>query len=213
MLRPPRHLYARGRGLLLGVPVSAFPSLSRLDALPSFQSKLRSLYKSLYRIRRLVDDKPHSQQNYTNMLRRRFVFENHNLRRERFLQEAAPLSQQQLLERLVNTYLFIHNSTCKVVDSPPSSLHWEELPKNDPVRIEKSILRTILQMEYQLPKAVKYDFSYKWLDAVEEIVQNTTSPAKKDFSRDPQAPNILWIGYRDYHITLVHLNESYGLCL
>lgn len=68
-------------------------------------------------------------------------------------------------------------------------------------------------MDYQLPNAVKYDFSYKWMDTLDEKVKNATAPAKKDFSRSPQEPNILWIGYRDYHTDVVLLNESYDICL
>lgn len=201
--------------LVMKVPISTFPTVSGLSEL-SYRSQLLCLYKKFFRLRNMIDADTDNRQAYCDTLKRRFSFDNFNRRRNLLLGIDQPIEKEALIQRIVNTYAFLFNSTVEHEDvqAKQAVVHQLDLPKVYEKRIEKSIVLTMLKMARQMPNEIKLDFNYSWLANVDFLLKNINFDANKKQQRkliDKCDPSN--IGYRDYETSIMRLNESCNLCL
>lgn len=201
--------------LVVKAPISTFPTVASLSEL-SYKSQLLCLYKKFFRLRNMIDADTDNRQAYCDILKRRFSFDNFNRRRSLLLGINEPVEEDALIQRMVNTYAFLFNSTTEHEDVQAKQvvIHQQDLQKVYEKRIEKSIVLTMLKMARQMPNEIKLDFNYNWLANVDFLLENINSDANKKQQRklldkcDPAN-----IGYRDYETSIMRLNESCNLCL
>lgn len=208
--------------ITLNKAVSSIPTLEDLHQLKSSKSILRCMYKKFYRLRDIIHEDTDIRLQYCNILRRKFNFENFNHRRNILLNidsnhPIQSIDPNEFHQRLINTYAFVFNSTVQI-DGPiihkDQVIRQEDLEKSERKRIESSIILTILKLNHQMPNEIKLDFTFKWIDKINKVVQIINGPLSKKEHRklaDLIDPN--YIGYRDLEISTMRLNESLKLCL
>lgn len=202
-------------GLVVKVPISSFPSVSSLLEL-SHKAQLLSLYKKFFRLRNMIDPDTDKRQAYCDLLKRRFTFDNFDRRRALLLGINQPLEHDVWIQRIINTYAFVFNSTVEHEDvqAKQAIIHQLDLPKAYEKRTERSIVLTMLKMESQIPNKVKLDFNYNWLENVDFLLSKiSTDIPRKQLRKLIDKCDPSNIGYRDYETTLMRLNESCNLCL
>lgn len=179
------------------------------------QAMYLAAYRRMYRLRHFVNRSESSIANYRNVLRRRFTKTNFNIRRSKVLGIDQPLTHDEMAGRLANTIAFIFNSTCNISDTVPDVQFYEDLKSASKIRIETSVVATILLMENEKPPALKYDYSYKWVDETRrfygELEKHSTS--KKELNRLYNTGKANFAGFLQHETTVMGLNETQGLLL
>lgn len=179
------------------------------------QALLKCYYKRLFRLRHLILDAPYEQETYKRLIRRRVQFVDFNKRRSAITKIYEPLSHQQLIERLENTYTFLFNATCNVADDPPAIYLYEDMKETQAPRLETSILSTILEMDRQYPEELLFDFNFDWFHRAEEVERELSSGTlgAKQGKSLAKSKKLDLIGFADYERTLMALNETFKFCL
>lgn len=203
--------------LVLNKSVSLLIDPGSLKNFTGSRSQVMSLYKRFFRLRNMVSSKIYHRDTYQRILRRRFTRDDFQVRRKVVLGVEQPLTSTEYGHRILNTLAFVFNSTVEpggetsnTPCNPP--LYFKDLKR--PQRLEKSIFQTIIRMDQQKPDSLKYDRHYDWFREVEEAYRNIPAQActkvyRSHFSNiDP-----CHIGFRDYELTVMLLNEQLGLCL
>lgn len=189
-------------------------SLEELNELSSIRCKLLSLYKRFYKLRNMVDSKSYNKETYHNLIRRKFLLEDFLERRSILLGDCKGLTENQLFGRMINTLAFVHNSTVYLPTEKQDDpvLFFEDLKK--PQRIEKLVILTMLKMDEQKPPQVKYDRKYEWLTKINnQFSQIPQDASVKEYRKAFKDTETHLIGFRDYELNLMRLNECYDLCL
>lgn len=197
--------------LILKKPVINILSLETLDQLPNDKSRYLKLYKSFYKLRHLIDKEYKHDIRYQTLVKRYFKHQQFNKRRIMILGDVPELTQNELLSRMIKTLAFVFNSTVAMDDETKPIYFFEDL--NEPERVEKSILQTILEMDYQKPNSIKYDFQYIWVKELNDALDKLPSdPTVKEY-RSIMKDKMDYIGFQQYEKKLMILNENYNLCL
>ncbi|KAG2733197.1 hypothetical protein G9P44_004187 [Scheffersomyces stipitis] len=213
---------ARRSGVILHHPIVSSDIRSQIDQIPVFRNKLLALYRRFYRLRNMIYT-GHSSAPiaYHTILRRDFERIDFNVRRNAVLGkeiENHHLSEAELLTRMINTVMFVFNSTVSTRNADeeePEVLFFQDIKKTVSHTMESSIVSTILRMDSQKPDSIKYDFKYAWIEPFDQFMEGFDEyfekhPSSKRYgSKYPMN----WIGFRQYETTLMRLNESLGLCL
>ncbi|ODV78116.1 uncharacterized protein CANTADRAFT_54913 [Suhomyces tanzawaensis NRRL Y-17324] len=186
----------------------------------SFRRQLLMFYKHFYKLRNLVGrGNAISTNKYQNILRRSFRNVSFFTRREILLkgETTSELTEDDMSKRLSNTLVFIFNATVKKTDEFDNDeiLFYEDIQRTNTDTTESKILSTILEMEYQKPDEIKYDFNYEWIGKLnkellryDEFMER--SKTGKGFkSKVPMN----YIGFKQYETTLMRFNEYHNLCL
>lgn len=173
----------------------------------SSNSQLKSLYKKFYRLRHFIDEKPYNIDRYTQILRWKFSNEHYNTRLKVVLNR-SPEPINDIIDRIYNTLVFVHNSTVILPKSPQKPYFYRDFKQHQ--RLEKLVILTMLKMHYEMPIDMKTDASFSWYQH-----------AKSTFDEIPETPSKkqlklihpTHIGFADYEMTLMVLNETYKMCL
>lgn len=202
-----------GNDLIVKYQISSLADLKGLNELSSKKSKFLSLYKKFYKLRNMIDSKPYNKEIYQNIIRRKFTMEDFNLKRSILLEGSDKLSELQLFERMINTLAFVHNSTVYLPsERKERPVFFQDL--KIPQRIEKLIILTLLTMDQQKPSTIKYDRKYEWIPQINnKLSQLSEDPDAKEFKYIFKDADAGLIGFRDYELNLMRLNECYRLCL
>lgn len=202
-----------GKDIIVKYQVSSLANLETLNELSSSKSKFLSLYKKFYKLRNMIDSKPYNKETYQNIIRRKFVMEDFNLKRNILLEGSEKLSELQLFERMINTLAFVHNSTVYLPsERNEPAFFFQEL--KIPQRMEKLIILTLLKMDQQKPNAIKYDRNYEWIPQINnKLGQLSEDPDAKEYKSIFKNIDANLVGFRDYELNLMRLNECYRLCL
>mmetsp|Transcript_3829 Transcript_3829/g.4254 ORF Transcript_3829/g.4254 Transcript_3829/m.4254 type:complete len:214 (-) Transcript_3829:6-647(-) len=203
-----------GNDLIVKYQVSSLLSFEELNKLSSKRSKFLSLYKRFYRLRNMIDSKQYNKEIYLTMIRRKFTMEDFNLRRSILLDDVDNLSEIHLFERIMNTLAFVHNSTVYLPSERKEApvLFFQDLKV--PQRMEKLIILTLLRMDQQKPDFIKYDRKYEWIPKInKKLSQISNDPDVKEYKSAFKDVDANIIGFRDYDLNLMRLNECYRLCL
>ncbi|CUM50992.1 uncharacterized protein AC631_03203 [Debaryomyces fabryi] len=203
-----------GNDLIVKYQVSSLIKLEELNKLSSKKSKFLSLYKRFYRLRNMVDSKPYNKEIYQKIIRRKFTMEDFNLKRSILLDDVDILSEISLFERIINTLAFVHNSTVYLPSERKEKpiLFFQDLEL--PQRMEKLIILTLLRMDQQKPHIIKYDRKYEWVPKINNQLNNLSNdPDSKEYKSAFKDVDANLIGFRDYELNLMRLNECYRLCL
>lgn len=200
--------------LTLHNAATSIPSVQYLKSLPG-PSMYLAAYRRMFRLRRLVGRTETAVSNYQNVLRRRFTKIDFNVRRSKVLGIDLPLSQDEMAQRLANTIAFIFNSTCNISDTIPEVHFFQDLKKASETNMETSVVATILLMEHQKPPAVKYDFSYKWVDDTRQFYQllEKNKGSKKEINRLYNTGKASYMGFLQYEMSVMGLNQTHNLLL
>lgn len=203
--------------LVLNNPVTLLIDPGSLKDFTGSRSQVMNLYKRFFRLRNMVDSKIYHRDTYQRIIRRRFTRDDFQVRRKVVLGAEQPLTSTEYGNRILNTLAFVFNSTVEPDDETSSTskkpaLYFKDLER--PQRFEKRIFQTIMRMDQQKPDSLKYDRHYSWFREVEEAYKNIPDqPSTKAYRSyflnfDPSL-----IGFRDYELTVMLLNEQLGLCL
>lgn len=206
------HIYT-GTKLLLTKTVNSSIDLQYLKTLKTDRTRLLALYKRFYRLRHIIDNNFQHTLRYQELIKWRFSREDFGLRREKVLEKSEDeLGSDGIWIRLLNTLDFAHNSTVILPENiSEKPVHFYQDLKT-PERMERQMVRTILEMHHQKPNDIKYDYKYNWyVEIKRQYDQLPASPTKKELNRI--LPNPSYIGFRDYELNLMILNEMYNLCL
>lgn len=157
--------------------------------------QLLRIYKDFYKLRNLVS----YPSTYQALLRRTFKYSDFNEKRRIFL-SLPPITHDELLSRMVNTLVFVFNSTVSRPDH--TALTFDDIQRE---RTEFGVVKTILYMDKQNP--MKYDFKYNWLDDLEQDIKKSEA-----IERGKHSLKLDRIGYKQYIETLMRLNETLGMC-
>lgn len=195
-------------------PLVSHLTPSYLTSLPP-ELRWKCLYKRLYKLRFFIE--PNSQVSYCLLLRNRFQHNSFKLRRELFLGSAIPLSDFDWVERMANTYAFVFNATCNRYDNPPPVHFYEEWKQAAEPKMEYSILRTILRMNYEMRKQF-LGHDYQWVPEIQSFFQKFDQLAQKqklqkEINQMHNQGRSHLLGFFQYEKTLMSLNESLKLCL
>lgn len=202
------NVVVNNNGIVLKRLISSPVDITYLNLLPTDSSRLKCMYKKFYRLRYMIDNDKHNINRYQEIIRWRFQMEDFNLKRKVILEKQDVLDQQQMFKRILNTLAFVHNSTVALNENPPPLQHYHELKANRP--IEKQILLTILKMHYKLPPDIKYDRKFQWFEQYKTQLQLIPAiPTKKLL----QKANPYIVGYIDYMMSIMAVNEQLNLCL
>lgn len=201
-----------GQKVILTKPVNGSSvDLAHLKGFKPENKNLLLLYKRFYRLRNLIGNY-HEIQRYQELLRWKFSREDFNIRRQRVLKKPDTLTDENLWDRLLNTLTFVHNSTVilpEAVEDKPVLFYGDF---KTPERLEKLVIQTLLTMQHQKPHEIAYDYKYNWYDDIERRYNELPEvPTKKQFQE--MLPEPSYIGFRDYELNLMILNEMYNLCL
>lgn len=203
-----------GNDLIVKYQVSSLADLEGLNELSSKKSKFLSLYKKFYKLRNMIDSKPYNKETYQNVIRRKFTMEDFNLKRSMLLEGSDKLSELQLFERMINTLAFVHNSTVYLPSKGKEKPAFFFQDLKIPQRMEKLIILTLLKMDQQKPNTIKYDRKYEWIPQVNNrLSQLSEDPDAKEYKSIFRDIDANLIGFRDYELNLMRLNECYRLCL
>ncbi|GEQ67865.1 hypothetical protein JCM33374_g1531 [Metschnikowia sp. JCM 33374] len=163
-----------GPRLAVAKPLTPHVSSEYLMKLPPHQ-RLTCVYKRLYKLRFLMGDLQSYQNDYCNLLRRRFNHHDFNLRRNMMLGMNEQLSEESFANRLANTYAFVFNATCEPDAPIPKVNFYEDLKEALETRPETNVLQTMIRMERETPSIIKYDRKYSWVDGVIKFYELTKS--------------------------------------
>lgn len=203
-----------GTQLLVKTPITSHLTSDYLASLPS-DVHWKAIYSRLYKLRHFID--PKGRLSYCQLIRSRIKRGDFELRRRLFLGISDPLSETQLIHRLVNTYAFIFNATCNPTDTPPVARFYEEWKQVSEPTKEANVLNTILRMHYEMRSTPKLISGYKWVEDVKEFYNKYDSIREQKKGREiNQLHNLKvshYIGFYQYEKTLMSLNESLDLCL
>ncbi|KAK6458102.1 uncharacterized protein RJT20DRAFT_28959 [Scheffersomyces xylosifermentans] len=211
--------------LILNKPLINLNIRHQLDDIPDFRKKLLALYKQFYKLRNTIHNGHRlGPVSYHTILRRNFQHIPFNARRIAILlssdisgETIDILSESELIERMINTLMFVFNSTVRSTtdaDIEPA-VFFEDIKKTKADTFENSIISTIIRMDGQKPDEIKYDFKYSWVKPFDESIAKYDQhfidhPQSKKFkSKYPMT----YIGFRQYETTLMRLNENLKLCL
>lgn len=197
-------------GLVIKNLINKPIDLNSLKLLKNDASRLKCLYKKFFRLRNMVDSKEYNISRFQELLRRRFSTEDFNSRRQIVLGKPN-LTNEQLLQRMLNTLVFLHNSTVILPENEVPKLVNFYTDSKTPQRIEKLVILTLLQMEYQKPPDIKYS-NYTWYSNINHQYQTLPDVTSKKVYRT-HLPNPSYIAFRDFELDLMILNETYDLCL
>ncbi|EMG50197.1 hypothetical protein SBY92_003668 [Candida maltosa Xu316] len=214
------------KGIILHKPVIDLHACqTQIRQLPTARLRRLAYFKRFYKLRKFepnpifysATDVPYytpelDQTDYVQLLKRSFTAMNYNVKRQAIL-NLPPLSEEELEERMMNTLAFVFNHT--VAENNPHA--------NDPIyteddlhqtsidTMESKIVGIMLRMDNEMPSEIKFDPEFKWLKDLDNHVANVDW----EKSRIPKSKNSPWeyIGYKQYFITLMRLNESLKLCL
>lgn len=226
MFQPKFKFRPNTKGLILTKPVINLPTtFKQIEELPTFKNKLLAYYERFYKLRRFecnptlytTKDIPYNTpdlnyQDYVALLKRNFKNISYNTKREVIL-NLPPLTEEELEERLKNTLVFVFNHTV-AKDNPQSDdpiYTIEDLEKTSIDNEETKIISTILRLDNEFPSEIKYDYKLKWfieLNKQLDSVDWEKGPTKKQIKYPLE-----YMGYKQYLITLMRLNESLKLCL
>lgn len=168
----------------------------RIEALPVVRDRQVLLYKQFFRLRRMIGGKAvYSEQEYLAVLRRSFRTRDFALKRSVFLPGCDPLGEAEFTRRQINTLAFVFNATVSSsYVSPDDGLYYQKDKNLGQTTVEQQVVRTILEMNHQMPASIRYDRKFEW-------------------TRNIAPDNAVAIGYWQYETTLMRLNETMGLCL
>lgn len=156
----------------------------------------------------MIDNDRHNINRYQELIRWRFQRDDFNNKRKVVLGKSDVLDNQQLFQRLLNTLTFVYNSTVALDANRPPLQHYHELKESQP--LEKQMVLTILKMHYKLPAEIKYDSNYHWFNQYKsQLLLFPAIPTKKQL----QKTNPYNVGYIDYVMSVMIVNEQYQLCL
>lgn len=210
------------QGVVVLSSLCRVPTIAHLKSLPLERSRYLALYKRFYRLRMFVGQNKWKLDHYCRILRRRFQREDFNERRSVVLSAADPSSETPIptldndgiLNRLVNTLAFVHNSTVHLPSAADEKrpLYFEDLKV--PQRMEAKIIGTILEMDRSQDPRIKHDPHYKWITEITSTLASIDPEIlPKQFPKMfPSSPGML-IGMRAHEITVMGLNETMQLCL
>lgn len=200
--------------LTLRNAATSIPSAQYLRSLPG-PSMYLAAYRRMFRLRRLVGRSDATVSNYQNVLRRRITKIDFNVRRSKVLGIDLPISQDEMAHRLANTIAFIFNSTCNKADTIPEVQFFQDLKRASETNMETSVVATILQTEHQKPHAIKYDFSYKWVDETRQFYQQLeqNNGSKKEINRLYNTGKASYMGFLQYEMSVMGLNQTHNLLL
>lgn len=194
--------------------VSRFPSVESLQKLPTYNARAKLMYKKFYRLRNLIDEETDLRQVYCDVLKRKFTLESFNSRRKILLGVDSDIAKDSpdQWRRIVNTYIFVFNSTVRPDESPVPLVHEQDASKQPPERLEKSILLNLLKIDLNTPNHLKLDISNSFLRNISHVAEQMLLDLLKKKERqlfnlaDPKH-----IAYRDHLLSVMRLNESVGL--
>lgn len=203
-----------GPRLILKSPLTSHVTAAHLLTLPP-KTRLKSVYKRLYKLRFLIGESVPQQIDYCNLLRRRFARQDFNLRRNILLGTDDVLSEFEMTQRLANTYAFVFNATCDTKTHAAEINFYEELQQARKPRPEAALIETMLVMEKEMPREIKYDAKYLWVASVRLFYERAETPEilKREVNLLVNLKQTNWIGYLHYERTLAYVNESLQLCL
>lgn len=193
------HVLQRGRLLLTKALVPAGSEMrERLSQLPSARLQGLFMYKQFFKLRHLMGggSDTYSKPQYVSQLRRAFQRRDFREKRSVFLPKSLPaLLDQEMLERGIATLAFVFNATVAVTSGDQKEpLDYKATPIKGRETMEQQVIRTMLRVEHGTPAKILQDYQYRWINAIE--------------SDDAVA-----MGLKQYHTTLMRLNETMGLCL
>lgn len=197
----------------LSRPLCSHLTAQGLQALPH-RLRLLALYKRLYRLR-LCFDNQYKQNDYLNLVRRKFKHGDVELRRRVFLQQQQPMSDTAMAARLANTYAFVFNATCSPRDAVEKVHFYDDLKAAQAPRTERSIVDTMLELERQMPPQLKHDHRYQWVQRTAEFYDAAAQPGltTKQHNALAKRKEALYVGYLHYETALMAMNETHALCL
>ncbi|QBM90508.1 hypothetical protein METSCH_F00890 [Metschnikowia aff. pulcherrima] len=202
-----------GPRLAVAQAITSHVTADYLMTLP-LRQRLISVYKRMYKLRFMVGDSQSQQNDFCNLLRRKFSRQDFDTRRNKLLGLSEKLPEDVFTERLANTYAFVFNATCEPDGAIPSIRFYEDLKAAMEVRSETNVLRTILMMEREYPPLIKYDHTYEWVDSVKQFYTLAMGDIlNKEYNKLASTKTAHFIGYYQYEKTLAQLNESLTLCL
>lgn len=203
-----------GNDLVIKYQVSSLVNHDGLNVVSSKKLKLLALYKRFYKLRNMIDAKPHSKETYQCLVRRKFTMEDFAQKRGMLLDDCDKLTETQVFERMINTLAFVHNSTVYLPSDRQAEpvFFFRDLQK--PQRVEKLVLLTMLKMDEQKPPMIKYDRKYEWITNLNHLLSSLSeNPDTKEYKSTFKEIDANLIGFRDYELNLMRLNECYSLCL
>ncbi|KAK6203249.1 uncharacterized protein RJT21DRAFT_2596 [Scheffersomyces amazonensis] len=215
-----------GKNIFLQSPTVHPEFAQRIQSLPDFRSKLLASYKQLYRLRNLIDrGMDRNKYGYIQLIRRNFERISFQNRRNIVLSHInggslpVELTEEEIIQRLINTIAFVFNSTVKKETefTEKDIQYFKDLKKVFPESMELQIVRTIIRMDKQKPDRIKYDFKYNWLSNYNDSMIE----ARKYYDKYPTARklpddlnfDLSYIGFRNHELLVMGLNESMKLCL
>lgn len=202
-----------GPRIAVSKPITSHISTENLLSVPPRQ-RFTSIYKRMYKLRFMAGNSQSQQNDFCNLLRRRFSRHDFNLRRNLFLGVDDQLLEEAFTKRLVNTYAFVFNATCEPEGSIPEVNFYDELKESLKPRVETSVLHTMIMMERETPPIIKYDHKYKWVEDVKKFYGKASGEIlKKEVNDLIASKSAHHIGFYQYERSLAHLNESLSLCL
>ncbi|CAH6718589.1 putative increased recombination centers protein 19 [[Candida] jaroonii] len=203
------HIFNRN-GLFVLKAINKPVTYQYLQQLPSDKSKYLCLYKRFYRLRNYISNDTREINRYVDTLRWKFTREDFNKRLAMI--DQSPLNNDDMFERFINTLSFVNNATVALPENiPEKPINFIQDVKK-PQRMERSIIKTILDMQLSKPDDIKYDTSYKWFKETEELYENFPEEiSKKNFKSTLSKIGI--IGFHNYELNLMMLNNSYNLML
>lgn len=204
------HHILNKNGLFVLKAINKPVSADYLRQLSSDKSRYLCLYKKFYRLRNYISNDTREISRYVDTIRWKFTREHFNSRLAMI--DQSPLSSVDIFDRLINTLIFVNNATVALPENiPEKPINFIQDVKK-PQRIERSIIKTILDMQLSKPNDIKYDMSYKWFKDTEELYKNFPEEiSKKNFKSTLSKIGI--IGFYNYELNLMMLNNSYKMVL
>ncbi|KAG7194497.1 uncharacterized protein KQ657_004712 [Scheffersomyces spartinae] len=192
------------------VPKVTVPTQASLSALPTTTSRYKAFYKRFYRLRNHLPSDITSW--YKCYLRRRFVQNDYEARRQRLLGLNDSLSESDLLDRCRNTLAFVFNATVatQLAATAGRPIFYDDLKTLYKDRPELQVIRTIVEVEARKPAVVLADTEWAWVTEIQhQLAQNDTKWTKNK-RKTIKAINI---GLLNHDRNIMRLNETLQLCL
>lgn len=201
-----------GPRLMVSKPLVSHITAGYLMSLPS-HLRVACVYKRLYKLRFMAGDDLVQQNQYQNLIKRKFS-QDFNLRRNKVLGSDEHLLEEMMAERLANTYAFIFNATCDTAGPIPEVKFYDDLKVASKPRSETSVLRTMLMMEKEFPPDIKYDPKYTWIESVKSFYSMANQKLlNRDYNKLANLERAHYVGFLQYERAMAQLNESLTLCL
>ncbi|KAI5956904.1 hypothetical protein KGF54_000523 [Candida jiufengensis] len=223
------------KGLIFHTPtINLSTTQEQITALPNFKSQLKAYYKRFYKLRNFectsslykVEGSPYhtptiTSDDYVTLLKRQFKHSNYNLKREKIL-HLPPLSNDEIVSRISNTLAFVFNHTTSTKNPQMEKYILSEQDEIDASidTTESRVISTILRMDYDCPPLIKYDYKFNWIDEINSILaeyEDNTAVEKGDGQKGKKLKNqksipLELLTYKQYHTTLMRMDESLKLC-